>query len=275
MTTPYDAITDDEMVHQLVDGGCAANAALDVRVRGKSTTENYKSMLYEITLLDDKRVVSIALPTHDGTVVPLSRNAKLEVHFMVRDKRYLFHTSLLGRSEFALSAGTKVQTLLVSYPGILERAQRRRYYRVGPSPFQTIEVRIQALREEKRPKQKKWTYKEKKEKDFITAKLRDISAGGIAVQLGLRDAPRYEIGARLRVTFDINDSEEEMKFNVVVRNHRETGTHPPEIVYGLELVDVETSLEGRQQTNRIFRYVARRQREELARVSGGEKAERA
>jgi len=76
------------------------------------------------------------------------------------------------------------------------------------------------------------------------------------------------VGTRLKIAFKLEADEDEIKLPGTVRNLRDDLADKSMRVVGIQFVHVEESPEAARQVDRIWKYVADIQREELAASRG-------
>jgi c-di-GMP-binding flagellar brake protein YcgR len=258
-----DVVDDPELVYEKLNMTCSLNAPADIRVFKGKIASTYKSRLYEIRGAGAKRTVAIDIPTQDGHFVTLPRGCQMEVHFAVKSERFVFEAQLLGKSTFKLGEGAKVRVLLIAYPQVLESGQRRAYFRVSPPSSQRIPVRMAVSTG---GDDDKWVYEDRRR--GIRTHVMDMCAGGIAVRVPKRASKNMAVGTRLKLAFKLEPDEDEIKLIGTVRNMRDDLAGRAMSILGIEFVNVEESPEAARQVDRIWKYVAEIQRQELAATRG-------
>jgi len=256
-------ISDPSLVFERLNAACSLNAPADIRVFKGRIAHTYKSRLFDIDVQSGRRSVLLDIPTDAGRYIALARGTEVEVHFATGLERFLFEARVQGKSTFTLGTGSKVRTLVVSYPEVLENSQRRAYYRVAPPSSKSILVRMATF---KHKKDGKWTYEERFE--ALRANLVDISAGGVAVRVPKSQSRDIDVDSRLKLAFKLVPEEDEIKLTGMVRHCRDDSVDKTMRIMGIQFVDVEASPEGRRHVDRIFAFVAQIQREELAATRG-------
>jgi c-di-GMP-binding flagellar brake protein YcgR len=130
---------DSNVTENLLVEAASRNLPADLMVmRGENLQANLKS---RFLLFEDDRLL-LEAPTHNGQTVELQPGQFVEVYFKVNHERFGFDTRVVGDAKAKLEADKPLEAIDVAPPHLLERRQRRRFYRVSVASLEPIEARL-------------------------------------------------------------------------------------------------------------------------------------
>ena len=199
-------------------------------------------------------------PTPEGeSFKPLLPEDKVTVFFQVSGFRFLFHTRVSGKSEFALNDRMTVSAMRLVKPALIEDGERRNHFRVPVPRERPVTLRF-------------FIYKEGSKELLVDRDLpgirpisyelsvTDISGGGLSVKAE-RNVP-LKPGDKVQMTIVMRyDNNQMLKIDGIVRNRRRVSEGDMD-VWGIEFL-AERNVEFRYTLTRVNRYVMDRQREML------------
>jgi hypothetical protein len=104
---------------------------------------------------------------------------------------------------------------------------------------------------------------------LFEGRILNVSVGGMLLAIKKTFSAIMVVGARLVVRFAVKPDESPLVLKGIIRRIEERG--PEEDGLGIEFIDTAEKFEYKLAINRLYRYVAERQREVLA---AGEQAQR-
>lgn len=238
----------------LLNDAASRNIAAELMVmRGENLQSNLRSRL----LFSDSDHVLVEAPTENGQPVELQPGQFIEVYFKLGHERFGFDTRVVGSTRTSLNQQTTVNALQLAPPHYLERRQRRKFYRISVASLPPIDAQLVHLEENGQASQP------------IEARLCNMSAGGVAVLADEGQKPRFVSDQtwRIRFTLPVGD-EEPFEFNAIVCHVRHVFQSKRQII-GLAFLPGEDQSIHRGSIERLARFVAAQQREQLFRRKRG------
>jgi len=217
--------------------------------------------MLDIRKVSKSKTLIIDQPVADGQVAPLRPDAQITLFFAVEQGRYAFSGTVLKRTDFELTGRRTVRALEITYPNILKSGQRRAYYRVPVPIRMPIHVNCLVVAG--------FTYEEEGEngsklppQGCLKGRAIDLSVGGMLIAFEDGDTNLADIGTKLALEFTLGRSETPIRLNAVVRRLVRKGARE-HLRAGIEFVDIDKAFEFKLAVNRLYKYVAERQREIL------------
>ena len=256
------ALASPSRIQRLLKLACAYNSPLLIHAESGEEIYRYKSRMLDVKEASRSKSLIIDQPVADGQAAPLRPDTEITLFFAVGQGRYAFDSTVLKRTDFELAERRKVLALEITYPNVLKSGQRRSYYRV-PIPIR-MPIHVDCLvvanftygeeEEESRPKLPP--------RGHLKARTRDLSVGGMLVALEEGDTHLADVGTKLALEFSLGRNETPIQLNAVVRRLiRKTARE--QLRAGIEFVDIDTAFEFKLAVNRLYKYIAERQREIL------------
>ena len=186
------------------------------------------------------------------------------VSFRTGNKRFVFPAPVLRFDErFAVNPALTAPALLLRAPASLHVIQRRTNYRVHVSPDSGLSVRVWRIGATAYVRDRVSSSQE------ILAELRDLSVGGMGVNLFAKDGvpPRVSSADRLKVQLTFNDLC--LILEGCLRYPREIPGDAKTVRAGINFKIMQGSIEGRQTVAVLTRVLGELQRTELRRLRLG------
>jgi len=204
-----------------------------------------------------KHDLTVEVPTRQGHLVPIHEGEQVEVYFRVDDQRYFFPSSVLDRAGVALSQQVELPVLVLVPPLVVEKRQRRRYYRANMKAHRRHMAQIHLPSDAAAPSRK----------SELSLEVVDLSAGGMRLFFnGTLALCPLQPGQKATLTFRF-DPAAKQPATLEARVQHVTASAELGVHVGLEFVGLGESREGRVLQDRIRRFVAERERDELRRLS--------
>ncbi len=199
--------------------------------------------------------LTIEVPSRQGHLVPIRDGEQVEIYFRLDDQRYFFSSSVTDRAEVPLSNRVNLPVLVLTPPLVVEKRQRRRYYRANMRAGRLL-AKICLPTDDAKPRRK----------PDLSLVVADLSAGGMRLSFdGTLALCPLQPGQLLTLTFLFGQPEKPATLEARVQHV--TSIADGVVHIGLEFVALGESREGRVLQDRIRRFVAEREREELQRLS--------
>jgi c-di-GMP-binding flagellar brake protein YcgR len=264
MTTmdEFEEILAPSRIDGLLEIACAYNVPLFIAAESRGKIYRYKSRMLDVKKTDDARSVVIDHPVTDGPAIALTPNVAIIIFFAVDKSRFFFDAQVQRKTLFALASHRKVPALEISYPNAIKSGQRRAYYRVPIPIGKPIAVELGAISD-----MSDWLAQEPGTWNFPThirfeGSILNISVGGmlLSVNEGTKTIPR--VGTKLGLRFSISPDETPILLKGIIRRKERRDSANVDAV-GIEFIDTSEKFEYKLAINRLYRYVAERQREML------------
>jgi c-di-GMP-binding flagellar brake protein YcgR len=181
------------------------------------------------------------------------------IAFKSATNKVVFTTTVRRRDPgFSPNAGLTLEALLLDFPKDIKAVQRRSDYRVKIVPDCGLETRMWRIPEH-------FILRDRPSGTFeLTARVRDLSTGGMGVFCSSRDGADLKLAPdqRLRIMLRFEDLEA-----VIEGRARHMVTTPEKSIrIGVQFKKLENDLEGRQILSKLTNIVARLQRQEIRRA---------
>jgi c-di-GMP-binding flagellar brake protein YcgR len=200
--------------------------------------------------------LTVEVPTHQGHLVPIHEGEQVEVYFRVDENRYFFQSSVAARAEVALSNRVNLPVLVLVPPLLVEKRQRRRYYRANMKAPRRLMAQLRLPADEAGPRLKA----------DLSLEVADLSVGGVRLLFdGTFALCPLQAGQQITLTFLI-DQTSKQPATLEARVQHVTAIADDVVQIGVEFVGLGESREGRVLQDRIRRFVAERERLELQRL---------
>lgn len=123
------------------------NGAIEIAVdRSDRQSEGGRHLVWRVRILQlAETEIVVEQPMTLGQVIPLRDGVALVGVLAVGQNRWMFQTENLGRTKVQLNAQRSIAALRLRMPQIVERCQRRNYYRVQTSGLQLPEIELWPL----------------------------------------------------------------------------------------------------------------------------------
>lgn len=199
----------------------------------------------------DRVAVLYPTPESPDRPIPDVRAGQIiGVSFRRSHRKCVFTGVVVERDPCSVVHGSSVDVLSLQRPERIQELQRRAYYRAPVPPNLTIAVRVRPARTDD-TRTPLWT-----------ARLADLSAGGMRVLVDTDAAPKFSDDDPVVVEFQPDPGGGLLTIDAIVR-HGEPERNGSTAV-GLQFVGLEATDAGRATLRRLARSVLR-----LRRLSGG------
>jgi c-di-GMP-binding flagellar brake protein YcgR len=256
------ALASPSRILRLLELACAYNSPLSIHSELNDEIHQYKSRMLDLKEISGLKTIIIDQPIADGQAAPLRPDAEIILFFAIEQGRYAFDSTILKKTNFELTEQRKVLALEITYPNVLKSGQRRAYFRVPVPIRMPIHMNCLVVAD--------FTYGEEEEESGpklaprgrLKARVIDLSVGGMLVVFEEGDTPLVAVGTKLTLEFSLEKHETPIRLNSVVRRLiRKTARE--QLRAGIEFVDINKTFEFKLAVNRLYKYVAERQREIL------------
>ena len=203
------------------------------------------------------REPAIEVPSRRGHLVPVRPGEKVEVYFRLGRNRYWFSSAVRERSSLDLSPDLKLPVLILRQPKAIELRQRRRYYRIQ---FRVTDTLLAGLWRVGDP------IGDVAPAELPPMEVLDVSAGGMRLLHAEKEnCPVHEMDMLVAsLPLELNAPPLKLTSHVLwVTKVAEGATH-----VGVEFTGLDENREGGMIRDKVQRFVAEREREELRRMKG-------
>lgn len=182
---------------------------------------------------------------------------RLVVNFTWAHERYRFAAVVIQNGQFRLAGGRSVEGFTATWPGVIQRVQRRSAFRYIVPATQRIDATIWqgglALR------------------DMVAAgcepcfhgRVRNLSMGGLCLQLHSRPAPCLRVGEHVAVEFRLAPGQPSYAVEAVVRRFGPNADGAVEV--GLQFVGSAASADWQRCEADLAPYIVQAERESIRR----------
>jgi c-di-GMP-binding flagellar brake protein YcgR len=249
-------------IDRLLELASVYNVPLTITVDSDDMTYRYKSRMFEVRRIGSTRRLVIDHPVTDGPAIALVPHTPITAFFALDHERFFFDAEIIHKITFTLSSKRNVSAFEISYPNVLKAGQRRMFFRVPVPLGRPISVECGVIGE-----RTDWLVQEPGTWNFPThvhfeGRILNISVGGmlLAINHSLSHLP---VGTKLGMRFSLSPDENPLSLKGIIRRI-EQRTLKQEDAIGIEFIDCAEKFEYKLAINRLYRYVAERQREILA-----------
>jgi c-di-GMP-binding flagellar brake protein YcgR len=256
----YPALASPIHIERLLELACAYNAPLSIQLESGEDIYRYKSRMLDLTKGGGSKTLVIDMPSSQGPAKALTPGAQITLFFALEPSRYAFDSVVLGKTSFALSGDKKISALEISYPDVLKSGQRRAYFRV-PIPMRNpIKVDCDVIGDGAKQQLEEESPEEALSRPILQGDAINLSVGGMLIEFEKSELSLIEVGAKLDLVFSLDRGEEPLKFSAIIRRVEEKAASGKPRA-GVEFVDTDKEFKCRLAINRLYKYVAERQRE--------------
>lgn len=249
-------------IQSLLELACAYNSPLSLQTESGEEIFRYKSRMLDMKGRPNSRSLIIDQPVADGPAAALRPNAEITLFFAIEQGRYAFDSTILRRTEYELGNRRKILALEIAYPNVLKSGQRRAYYRV-PIPLRMpIHVDCVVIGDIAHEETEEDTRRTPLPKGRLTARTIDLSVGGMFIEFEGGDIHLADVGTKLTVKFAVTANETPLRLRAAIKRIIRRSAAEP-LRAGIEFIDIDKTFEYKLAMNRLYRYVAERQREIL------------
>jgi c-di-GMP-binding flagellar brake protein YcgR len=250
-------------IERLLELACVYNVPLTVTAESDEMTYRYKSRMFEIERTQSTPRLVIDHPVTDGPAIALVPNTRINVFFALDNDHFCFESRIFRKVSFTLANKRVVSAYEITYPNVLKSGQRRLFYRVPVPQGKPISVECGVIGE-----RTDWFAQEPGTWNFPTqmgfeGRILNVSVGGMLLGVKKSGAFMPMIGTKLGMRFALKSDESSLSMKGIVRRVEERPSGE-ETALGIEFIDIGDKFEYKLAINRLYRYVADRQREVLA-----------
>jgi c-di-GMP-binding flagellar brake protein YcgR len=251
-------------IERLLELACAYDSPLSIHRESGEDVHRYKSRMLDVKKGPGPLAVIVEQPAPDGPAPALRPNTEATFFFATEQGRYSFDGKVLRKTEYDLGNRRIVSALEVTYPNMLKSGQRRAYYRVPVPLRMPIDIDCSIIDDAKRAKEDNRIVEptEPPLRANLKARAVNISVGGILMAFVEGDAYLAGLGTKLAVKFSLAENETSLKLKAVVRRI-EKNPATQQTNAAAEFIETDEAFECKLSINRLYRYVAERQRETL------------
>ncbi len=256
-------------IERLLELSCVYNVPLTITVDADDMTYRYKSRMFEMCKVLQTRRLVIDHPVTDGPAIALVPNTPISVFFALDNDRYFFDSRIIRKITFTLANKRSVSAFEIAYPNVLKSGQRRMFYRVPVPQGKPICVECGIIGDKN-----EWTIQEPGAWNFpshvrFEGRILNISVGGMLLAIKKPRSNNLVVGAKLVMLFTLKLDESPLLLKGVIRRVEERSGEDDD-AFGIEFIDIPEKFEYKLAINRLYRYVAERQREILASGASGQ-----
>ncbi|MEE8169834.1 MAG: PilZ domain-containing protein, partial [Phycisphaerae bacterium] len=158
----------------------------------------------------------------------------------------MFASTVIGRQRIPINQELHVDAVMIRRPDELQQLQRRAFFRVPVPAGITVAARIQRLAGESP------SAPGEAAESVVCGQVRDLSAGGVCIQLPAGAEMHPRIGDPFRITIQAERSDPIVADAVYRHTHLD---ERGEILLGLQLIGFETTRQGRKSLGALTRLI--------------------
>ena len=227
------------------------NATLDLIRLLDSGPDACRSRFVELP----NAALAVEVPSRLGRPVPVRPDEKVEIYFRIKDCRYYFRTKVESRSKIAITERFDLPVLVIAPPKSIECRQRRQFVRVAMPEADRLMAHL-------------WLVDDPHHQDETSqlppTEVLDVSGGGMRVLLEGRKRGLVKEGQQVHLHVDLTDGRAPLK--LVAHVEHVDRTLPQAARFGLHFEGLDETPEARAIRDRLLKFVAWREREELKRM---------
>lgn len=240
---------------EVLSSACALNLPLDMRIIGDRSKTDYRSRFLSFGEDPKKPVLLIEAPTSKGSVVPVRPDRSVKVMFSHNGRSRSFDSHILGRGKFKLSDTVTVPSLELLVPEEISSGEKRSFYRIFVADTPPIELNLGVLAEEEGGPRRIRS----REKGLLT----DLGGGGLGFRMPEGKSLLLSVGTRLSLSFRLPADDAEIKLlGRICFSLRRPELR--EVFFGVQFTELDFDVEYKRSVDRILRFVAERQRQDLS-----------
>jgi len=256
------ALGSPSRILRLLELACAYNSPLSIHTDSDDEIYRYKSRMLDMKETSGSRSIIIDQPVADGPAAPLRPDAEITLFFAIEQGRYAFDSTVLKRSDFELGERRTVRALEIAYPNVLKSGQRHAYYRVPIPLRKPIHVDCLVVGDFTYATEEDENHIKLPPKGQLKARTIDLSVGGMLVAFEEGDTHLADVGTKLALRFSLERNETPIRLNGIIRRVVRKAARE-QVQAGIEFIDINRAFEYKLAINRLYKYIAERQREIL------------
>ena len=249
-------------IERLLEVACAYSAPLSLATESRGEKYEYTSCMLEESRGSGTKHLIIDYPVTDGPAIAFKPGMDITLSFTIEQGQFTFDSTVIRKTTFALQNRRETAALEIEYPNALRHGQRRDHFRVPIPLKQPIEVKGETIAEADDLDSKTLSMADTQKTGRFKGKMVNISVGGILMSLKNADDIPIEIETKVLVIFSLAENETPLELKGIVRRIDE-GDSAEEQNIGIEFIDTEETFESKLAINRLYKYVAERQRQML------------
>lgn len=241
---------------------CAYNAHLSVVTESRGKTYHFNSRMLKVSDIPDTKHVIISYPITDGPAVSLKPKMEVTLSFAVDEGQFAFESQVIRKTVLPLKNRPDMTVLEISYPNILKHSQRRDHFRVSIPTEEPIQATCDLIDPHSGEDTEDVSAGSQGDVRF-EGNIVNISVGGVL--LGVREESIITLlggGVTLLLRFSLIENETPIELMGLVRRiYDESSAGEREVA--IEFTGTEETFEYRLAINRLYKYIAERQRQML------------
>lgn len=247
-------------IERLLELACVYNIPLSITTESRDRMYRYKSRMLEMNKAPGARSLIIDHPVTDGPAIALKPETVITVFFALDRERFIFETQVLRKTTFALASRRKISVLEIAYPNVLYSGERRMYYRVPVPMGKPISVECGVIGDVG-----DWLVQEPGTWNFpshirFDGRILNLSVGGMVLAVKEGGSSTARMGTKLGLRFSLAHDETPISLKGIIRRMGRKASTGEETV-AIEFIDIAEKFDYKLAINRLYRYVAERQRE--------------
>lgn len=259
MTKEQSEFVSTSRIERLLELACAYNVPLLITIESRDAIFRYKSRMLEMQKAVDGDSLIIDIPMTDGPAIALKPGVNVNVFFALNEKRYLFESVVLRKATLTLASKRKTPAIEISYPNILRIADRRQHVRVSIPLGRPISVQCGVVGDKA-----DWLAQEPGTWNFpsrlrFEGRIVNVSVGGMLLATTGKTGAAARVGVKLGMRFALAPNESPIALKGIIRRV-EQGDSAGETRIGIEFIDTNEKFDYKLAINRLYRYVAERQK---------------
>ena len=247
-------------IERLIDLACAYNVPLSVNAESGDKTYRYKSRMLEKKKTPGSTRLIIDQPVTDGPAIALKPKTQITLFFALEQGRFAFDSAVLRKTTFALGSRRSIAALEITYPNVLKSGQRRAFYRVDIPLIRPVDIECGIIGDVAGPDAEEAGARNFLSRTRFEGRTVNISAGGMLVTIEMADSISSEVGTKLVLQFSLAKNETPLRLKGIIRRV-ETKPSTKEVRVAIEFVDTAETFEYKLAINRLYRFIAEKQRE--------------
>jgi c-di-GMP-binding flagellar brake protein YcgR len=266
--TPDPALTSPSRIERLLELACSYNSPLSIHAESGGKAHQFTSSMLDMKKAPTPHALIIGHPFTEETAAPIRPGDEIEVFFAIEQGRYAFDAKVVEKARHDPGDGRKIPAFEITYPASLKNGQRRAHYRV-PSPLHIpIDVACTIIDNGKARKTIDSGGAEHPASDMrLGARTINISVGGMLLTFLKGDAELASVGDRLALMFSLEEDETPLEIDGIIRRIEKKAS-TEEVRAGVEFIDTGETFEYKLAINRLYKYVAEKQKENPAPETG-------
>jgi len=250
-------------IERLLEMACAYNVPLSFITESRGEKYEYGSCMLEESRESGTKYLIIDYPVTDGPAIALKPKMDVTISFIIDQGQFTFESRVIRKATLAFKNRRETAVLEIEYPNALKHTQRRDHFRVSLPIKQLIEVKGETIAETDELASKTLAMADTQETGRFKGKMVNISVGGILFSLKNAAYIPLDKETMVLVKFSLAENETPLELKGIVRRIGEEDSTGEQNI-GVEFIDIEETFESKLAINRLYKYVAERQRQMLS-----------